>query len=173
MSDITSRIIGHGMAAPEELLANPRNFRVHPATQRQALTAALEDIGWISPVIVNQTTGTVVDGHLRVAVALERGEAEIPVDYVALSEEEEGQALATLDPITAMAKPNAHLFGRLIEGAATGEPDLMAYLADFAERIGVNAPTTNQDEPTGSRELGSGEFDNFAHECPGCGFKFD
>jgi ParB-like chromosome segregation protein Spo0J len=171
--DITSRIIGHGMAAPEELLANPRNFRIHPTAQRLALTAALEDIGWISPVIVNQSTGTVVDGHLRVAVALEKGEPEIPVDYVALTEEEEGQALATLDPITAMAKPNAHLFGRLIEGAATGEADLMAYLADFAERIGVNGATTNTKEATGSQELGAGDFDKFTHECPGCGFKFD
>jgi ParB-like chromosome segregation protein Spo0J len=173
VTDIRSRIIGHGTADPADLLANPRNFRVHPHTQRTALAAAVNDIGWIAPVIVNQATGAVVDGHLRVAIALEAGEASIPVDYVELTDEEEGQALATLDPITAMATPNAHLFGQLLEHANTGEADLMAYLSDFAERIGVNADTTNSREQEGARELGSNEFSTFAHECPDCGFKFD
>ena len=41
-----NRIVGHGMEAPERLAANPRNWRVHPQAQTNALEAALEEVGW-------------------------------------------------------------------------------------------------------------------------------
>lgn len=170
--DIQTRIIESGTARPIDLAANPRNFRAHPEAQRQALEAALIDIGWISPVIVNKRTGLILDGHLRVAVALHRREAEVPVDWVDLTEEEEGAALATLDPITAMAKANPHLYGRLLQVTATGNEDLMAYLSAFAERIGVDRQNQER-EQTGARELSPDDFGHFTHECPECGFKFD
>jgi hypothetical protein len=169
---IAQRIIDSGVVDPYDLLANPRNFRAHPEHQRTALKAALNDVGWVAPVIVNRASGTILDGHLRVAVAIERKDTDIPVDYVELSEDEEMVALATLDPITAMAKPNPHLYGKLLEATTTGEADLMAYLDDFAQRIGVDAVPSDR-EATGARELGAEEFDNFRHECPECGFQFD
>ena len=52
---------------------------------------------------MNQRSGFVVDGHARVALALSRGEATVPVLYVDLEPEEEALVLATLDPISAMA----------------------------------------------------------------------
>jgi hypothetical protein len=98
-----SRIVGHGTEDPDQLLANPRNWRVHPKGQQTALATALSEVGWAAPVIVNQRTGHVVDGHLRIGLALSRGEPEVPVVYVDLSEAEEQVVLATLDPIAGMA----------------------------------------------------------------------
>lgn len=87
-----------------DLLANPLNFRIHPKEQRAALRGSLDVVGWLKDVIVNTTTGHVLDGHARVEDALGRSEDEpVPVTFVELSLEEERLALAVLDPITEMA----------------------------------------------------------------------
>lgn len=98
-----NRIVGHGEEDPEQLLANPKNWRIHPQEQQDALLQVLDKVGWVSDVIVNRATGNIVDGHLRVSLALRRNEPTIPVKYVELSEEEEDLILATIDPIAAMA----------------------------------------------------------------------
>ena len=77
-----SRIIGHGEAAPSDLVGNPRNWRTHPQAQRDALAGVLDEVGWVQDVIVNKRTGYLVDGHARVAVAAQRGEDAVPVVYV-------------------------------------------------------------------------------------------
>jgi hypothetical protein len=98
-----NRIVGHGLEKPDELLANPRNWRIHPKAQQDALGGLLDKVGWVQDVIVNQRTGHVVDGHLRVSLSISRQEPEIPVVYVDLSPEEEALVLASLDPLAAMA----------------------------------------------------------------------
>ena len=48
-----SRIVGHGEAAPADLVGNPRNWRTHPKAQRDALAGVLDQVGWVQDVIVN------------------------------------------------------------------------------------------------------------------------
>jgi ParB-like chromosome segregation protein Spo0J len=98
-----SRITGTGTEAPDQLLAHPDNWRVHPKAQQEALAGVLDQVGWVQNVLVNQRTGHVVDGHLRVALAISRNEPSVPVVYVDLSPDEERLVLASLDPIAAMA----------------------------------------------------------------------
>jgi DNA modification methylase len=124
-----NRIVGEGDEAPDQLLANPLNFRTHPGSQADALVGALDTVGWITRVIVNRTTGHVIDGHLRVAQALRRGEATIPVTYVELSHDEERLALATLDPISAMAGQDDEMLRQVLDGLKVDSEDLSAYLA--------------------------------------------
>lgn len=69
-----NRIVGSGTENPTQLLANPKNFRIHPATQEAALAGVLNEVGWVSPVLVNRLTGFVIDGHLRVAHAISANE---------------------------------------------------------------------------------------------------
>nr|MBA3627289.1 hypothetical protein [Chloroflexota bacterium] len=57
---------GHREEAPDQLLANPKNWRIHPASQQGALASVLDDVGWVGQVLVNRRTGHLVDGHLRV-----------------------------------------------------------------------------------------------------------
>lgn len=116
MTDWKNRIVGNGVAVPEDLLAHPRNWRIHPKYQQAALGAVLDNVGWVQQVIVNQTTGHLIDGHLRVSLAMRNGETEIPVVYVELSEEEENTVLATFDPIAAMAETDTDKLRDLIEG---------------------------------------------------------
>ena len=56
-----NRIVGHADVAPAELVPNPANWRTHPPEQQRALAGALAEIGWVGEVLVNRTTGHVVD----------------------------------------------------------------------------------------------------------------
>lgn len=119
-----NRIVGHGEESPEQLLANPSNWRVHPQFQGKALTGVLDQVGWVDSVIVNKITGFVVDGHLRVANAISEGATTVPVTYVELTAEEEAIVLATFDPITNLAVTDQEMYTKLaaeaqVEDAAT------------------------------------------------------
>jgi DNA modification methylase len=106
--------VAHGQEPPDQLLANPQNWRVHPQAQQQALGAVLDQVGWVSQILVNRTTGHVIDGHLRVALAISRQEPSVPVEYVELAPEEERLVLATLDPLSALALADADLLSSLV-----------------------------------------------------------
>lgn len=142
-----NRIVGYGDEDPEQLLANPRNWRIHPGTQQAALGGVLEEVGWVDDVIVNQRTGFVIDGHLRIALAL-RNEAEtVPVKYVDLTEDEELLVLSTLDPIAAMAVTDVALLDGLLEDLKTDDADLQAILDQVGKqnlpvRVGSGDATT-------------------------------
>lgn len=98
-----NRIVGHGRVAVSAILANPFNFRVHDDEQAGALEQVIDDVGFVRSVTVNRRTGHLVDGHLRVKLAVQRGEKEIPVEYVELSTKEEQAVIAALDPLSTMA----------------------------------------------------------------------
>lgn len=74
-----NRIVGHGEEPPGQLLANPANWRMHPREQQEALAGTLSEVGWVTHVLVNKKTGHVVDGHLRVELAISRGEPTVPL----------------------------------------------------------------------------------------------
>lgn len=132
-----NRIVGHGEEAPDQLLANPRNWRIHPKAQQEALAGMLGQVGWVQDVIVNRRTGHVVDGHLRVALAISRGEPAVPVVYVDLEEEEERLVLAALDPLAAMAGTDKDVLAVLVGEVRVGDEALAAMLAALADAPGA------------------------------------
>lgn len=125
------------MADPRTLAANPLNWRVHTTRQREALEAIMAEIGWIDRVIVNANNGIIVDGHLRVSIAIQHDEAEVPVDYVDLTEDEEALALALFDTITAAAEHDADKYRALLQKTNTGNAALQQFLSDVAEEFGI------------------------------------
>jgi DNA modification methylase len=126
-----NRITGAGEEAPDQLLANPANWRIHPKAQQDALAGALDAVGWVQQVLVNRRTGFVVDGHARVALALSRGEPTVPVLYVDLDPEEEALVLATLDPIGAMAGRDDEKLKALLADVTVDDAGLLALLGDL------------------------------------------
>ena len=109
-----NRITGSGILKVSEAKPHALNFRLHPAAQSRALAASLDNVGWVQQVVVNTTTGNLLDGHLRVELARQRGESELPCLYVELSEDEERLVLATLDPIAAMATADRDKLAELL-----------------------------------------------------------
>ena len=136
-----NRIVGHGEEAPEQLLANPRNFRRHPGSQREALKGSLDELGWVKTVLVNQRSGFVLDGHARIEAALAAGAATVPVTYCDLTEAEERLALAVLDPISEMATRDDATLTALLEEIETGN----GALADLLDAMRPAEVETEED----------------------------
>ena len=128
-----NRIVGTGEEPPDQLLANPNNWRVHTKRQRQALEAVLDEVGWVDDIIVNRTTGHVVDGHLRIEMAMAAGVEKVPVKYVELSEEEERLLLTLFDPIAAMAEADKEKLAELISELPRDNDRLLDLVADVAK----------------------------------------
>ena len=138
-----SRIVGHGAEDPRRILANPANWRTHPESQKLAMAGVLDTVGWVQDVVLNQTTGHLVDGHLRVEIAIDREEATVPVVYVALTLEEEKLILATFDRITAMAGIDHEKLEELIGQVVENFPDFEVTLAGIADALAEDAGAGN------------------------------
>ncbi len=129
-----NRIVGHGTEDPRALLPHPLNPRLHALAQKKALAAAIHRIGYLVSVTKNVRTGRLVNGHLRVELAILEGQAEVPVEYVDLSPEEEVEALAYIDPITAMATQyDPGRLDALLRQVHVEAPELQQLLSDLAK----------------------------------------
>jgi ParB-like chromosome segregation protein Spo0J len=117
----TNRIVAYADVAPDQLLANPLNYKIHTAFQGESLEGVLDTVGWIMPVVVNRSTGRVVDGHLRVMRALTAQEPTVPVAWVDLSEEEERMALASADAIARYAVVDPNAYAHLLSDITTDD----------------------------------------------------
>lgn len=138
-----NRIVGHGEEEPAKLLANPKNWRLHPKVQTDALAGVLSEVGWVQDVIVNQRSGFIVDGHARVELAKARGE-RVPVVFVDLSDKEEALILASLDPLAAMAETNKDALASLVGSLEVSDASVKAMLAELVGP-GVTAGLTDED----------------------------
>jgi len=134
-----SRIARVGYADPESLVAHDLNWRDHPQAQHEALETVFRELGWLKRVIVNAATGRIVDGHLRVQVALRHGIRSVPCVWVDLSEREEALILATLDPLAADAQADADKLRDLLVGLPDDlNRDLDELLRALAKQQGVS-----------------------------------
>jgi hypothetical protein len=140
-----NRIVGHGVKEASQFQANDKNWRLHPQAQRDALHGALNEVGWVAPVVENVRTGLLVDGHERVRQALQNGDAPVPYVTVDLSEAEEAYVLATLDPIGAMAAADREQLDALLREVQSGEAGVQAMLAELAEKAGAYAADEEAD----------------------------
>lgn len=133
-----NRIVGTGERPASEFIANTKNWRVHPKAQRAALTGVLAEVGWVTGVLVNKTTGSVVDGHARIEEALKLGD-DTPVPYieVELSEAEEATILASFDPISAMAVADKEQLDALLHEVNTGDAALQTMLSELGAKNGI------------------------------------
>lgn len=137
MAKIKNRIVGSGEEQLDQIMFNPRNWRIHPLSQQDALKGVLEEVGWVQQVIVNKRTGNLIDGHLRCQLAAREGAKTIPVVYVDVSEDEEALVLATLDPIGAMAATDKQKLDELFHDINSDNENVQKMIAEIAEKEGV------------------------------------
>lgn len=131
-----------------DLIANPANYRQHPAAQRSALTQAMEAIGIVDAVIAREVEGEyqILDGHLRADIDPEQ---VFPVLVVDLSEAEASAALATLDPLADMAELDVRAYEELPDGLKESIPDAAELWADMYDWAGL-AEELNESADTGA-----------------------
>lgn len=147
MATWQNRIVGQGVKPASQFLANPMNWRTHPQFQREAVKGSLDTLGWIQQVIENKTTGNLIDGHERVWQAMDNDDANVPYLEVELTEEEEAQALATLDPLSALASTDFQKLKEITEKMVIDNPAIKTMIADLRKTAlaGIHAGNTAND----------------------------
>jgi hypothetical protein len=120
-----------------ELLANPKNWRNHPAPQKEALKSVLEQVGWADALIVRETANglELIDGHLRTEVAPEE---EIPVLILDVTEEEADLILATFDPLAEMAGTDEQMLMELLNNVEITNEHLAGLLEAKADSFQID-----------------------------------
>lgn len=149
-----NRIVGYAQVDPATLKANPLNWRVHPDSQKRAMGDVFSQLGYVEAVIVNKTTGHIIDGHMRHAMAIEHREPKMPVLYVQMTLEEERLALSILNPMAELAATDPEKLAELLAGIERKGGPLDELLASLEEQAG-GAMVKNAQSSNGKRSIGS------------------
>ena len=120
-----------------ELVPNPKNWRVHPESQANALRGLLSEVGIANAVLARELPDgslMLIDGHLRAETL---GTGVVPVLVLDVNEEEADKLLATLDPLAGMAEADLVKLDAILQGVDTGCAEVQQLLADLADEAGL------------------------------------
>ena len=134
---IRNRVISRERMDVSALLANSRNFRTHPETQRAALLGVLEEVGQVGELYAyhSERNGgklTLCDGHLRQGIG---GTWDVAI--LDLNDAEADKLLAVYDHISAEATLDPLKLDALLRDIETASPAIADMLARLAEAGGV------------------------------------
>ncbi|MEI7646638.1 MAG: hypothetical protein WCJ55_20385, partial [Chloroflexales bacterium] len=136
---------------PLELLPQEHNFRMHAMNQRQVTIASLNELGHVGDVIVNVRSGKIVNGHLRVELAIAENQRTVPVTYLDCDLATEQIILAFFDAVGAKAITDAERLRATLGQITTTSQHLQASLDDwvlsFTPTKGTGRDSEELDEP--------------------------
>src|SRR5689334_13921365 len=157
MPNWINRIVDYIAAFPlDQLLAHPRNPKIHPRQQTDALKGILGEVGWLTGLIYNQRTQRLLDGHDRVKAAMEAGELSAPVFVVDVPEEMEPYILATFDPVGTLAATDSAILTDLLREVSSEDSAVQALLASLVTEPEI-VPTPGAGGDEFDATPGSGE----------------
>jgi hypothetical protein len=158
-SNWKNRIVGQAAVDPKSLIGNPDNWRIHPHSQEQAVSGILEEVGWVKQILVNKRTGRVVDGHLRLKLALQKQEAKVPVLYVDLTEDEESLILLTLDPMSELAVSDSEKLDALMRQVEVENDSVLDFIQDMSlDGLMPGEASEEGSDSEGGRNLGQPRY---------------
>ena len=136
---IKNRIKELRQVKASDLLANPRNWRTHPARQTNTLRGILSEIGYADALIAYETPDglMLIDGHLRAETT---PDMEVPVLVTDLNEDEANRLLLTLDPLASMANVNREQLDNLLEQIQFADKDINDMLDSLGNGELVHIP---------------------------------
>lgn len=155
-----------------DLMAHPQNFRLHNATQSAAVAASINDLGIVRSVLVAED-GTIIDGHLRVSLAINSGLTEIPVEVVNLTPDEVKKALLLLDYTASLASVERQVADQLLRECQdlTVDPDMEALFIRFGQDVGAKGKAIDLADSEGDEDEDEDENEP-KNRCPKCGFRY-
>jgi DNA modification methylase len=115
-----------------ELQPNPKNWRVHPAAQQEALKGLLTELGYCDATLARELPDgslELIDGHLRCETT---PDMEVPVLVLDVTEAEADKLLVTLDPLASLAEAHPDALTGLLASVATDSSAVQALLAQLA-----------------------------------------
>ena len=125
------RILGLRRVPAGSLRPHPRNWRMHPPTQRAAIEGALAEIGYASALLARELPDgslELIDGHLRAETT---PDAIVPVLVLDVDEGEAAKLLATFDPLAALAETDTAALDELVRQVEFQDPALQALVASL------------------------------------------
>lgn len=139
LSKIRNRVIELRYMRPGELKDHPGQWRAHTESQAKAMIGVLEEIGQAGALIAwySEREGgalTTFDGHLRKSLD---PNLKWPVLITDLTDEEADYALATYDPISALAGADRERLDALLSSVHSSSDDVRQLLSGLAEREGL------------------------------------
>lgn len=133
------------------LKPNPKNWRIHPPAQHDAMRGVLAEVGFADAVLARELpdgTLELVDGHLRAEIA---ADAEVPVLVVDLDDYQSAQVLATHDTLTALATVDQQQLTGLLSEVEFASAAVEAMLDDLLAETG--SAETPVSEPPGEIDI--------------------
>ncbi len=115
-----------------ELRPNPRNWRLHPPEQQDALRGVLAEVGYADALLARELAdGTLmlIDGHLRAETT---PDAVVPVLILDVDEREADKILLTHDPLAGMATVSDKHLQILLADVHTESDAVQSMLAEIA-----------------------------------------
>ena len=143
---IKNRIKDFRLVPSRELRPNPKNWRSHPAAQRDALQGILAEVGIADAVLVRELADgslMLLDGHLRAEILPDQ---DVPVLILDVTAEEADKILLTHDAITGMAEIDDERLAALMESVEFEATAILEMLNEMAAVLpddegGENAET--------------------------------
>ncbi len=134
----------------KQIEPDPLNWRTHGVDQQAALTAVLEEIGFVGALLVrpkpkSRTKYLLIDGHERLSRF--EPDALVPCIVVDLDEQEARKALATYDPITNLAGVDRELLERLTAGIEFEQAGLNELVAGVLDSLEESEPEGGEEPP--------------------------
>jgi DNA modification methylase len=120
-----------------QLLPNPKNWRTHPKSQREALQGLLAEVGYADALLAREREDgrlELIDGHLRAETS---PDMDVPVLVLDVTEAEANVLLASIDPLAALAGADAKKLEELLSGVATSNGAIQAMFDRLARNAGI------------------------------------
>ncbi len=145
--EIRNRVKELRLVKAADLRPNPRNWRLHPVAQQDALRGILSEVGYAGALLAREAEDgglVLIDGHLRAETT---PDMNVPVLVLDVNEAEADKLLATLDPLGAMAECDSVKLDSLLRDIDTGSAGLQEMLAELAKDAGLyKTPEITEDE---------------------------
>ena len=141
--------------AAGQLKANPRNWRRHPESQVAAFRAVLAEVGFVSPVLFNETTGHLIDGHMRASSV--PPETVLPVLVGQWSAEQEREILATHNPVAGLAEIDPENTRALLARVQSQSPAIQAMLELLEKQVDDSGVLSRDEDDADDGDEDAGE----------------
>ncbi len=122
---------------PKDVATNPENARDHSEEQDAVVSSLVEKYGWVRPLLYNSRLDRLVDGHERLALAIQQNWPLVPVWVVDLDENEEAELILALDESGKMGTWNPSRTQSLIDKAADTSAAVRKLIDGLAKREGL------------------------------------
>ncbi len=129
------------------LRPHPKNWRIHPEAQQNALRGVLAEIGYAGALLARELSDgslELIDGHLRAETT---PDAEVPVLVLDLDEDEAAKLLAVHDPLAGMAETNENVLAELIDQVETESDAVQALLDGMLHEPEMPSDETESESP--------------------------